>query len=107
MRLVYLAHVREKLREATDARVTEPALLAAVDELERAFDALLKRVAKRYEREREAAIIQGLYPRRLLREDHIREGSRNSQVPPTPGERGSDQRAAREVNNEEDAPEVA
>lgn len=72
MRLVPFRYIRAKLRAVSGgARVTPAAVEAAHRELVEALNAIAARAQRRYELEVQARRAQGLYPRGLLREDHV------------------------------------
>lgn len=74
LRLCSHAYVRKALREALPGvRVSQDAVEAAAVELDRAFEALVRRARQRYDHELEARRVHGQYPRGWLRDYHLTE----------------------------------
>lgn len=106
--------MRSRLREATGAKeVSSAAIEALVVELEALFMEALARTQSRYRHEMEARHVHGLYPRPIIRPDHVVPIGHELLGPVTVkslrevGPVGLVKRAIQEVTNEEDAPEVA
>lgn len=81
-KLVSRSYVRARLREATGVReVTDAAVCAAVEHLEREFAALLAASAERVQDERSLRAIHGLYESPALRVHHLEGSTAKARTP--------------------------